>query len=325
MLDFSWLALAMTRPTTAFADPLTALRTRAGIILPRRSGKFVNFRALGPRIAALLVMLAALVLAAAAPARAQASAPDWASEELRLWVAARAGTGAPVHWLAEGGVYDYPTGKKLFGMIGFDSSRVIWPAEPGEPVVHLTRKVFAYTHPDSGEILTEWQGQKVDPIAYPYQIIRYREVDGKIYGDVEQGAGKAVQVIKSADGMRLRWMGRDTLAVTAPVFLNFPLPGGGQYEAWENYDFFLHRAGTTAEPHQMAWQRYGAPPPFAEGAPGRKAIYHLLSWRVESTAEFPPALLAWAKAKMPGWLVPPADMAEVRALQAGQPMAGWAQ
>lgn len=239
----------------------------------------------------------------------------------RAWVAARAGTGSPVHWVSDGAVYAYPSGEKLFGMMGFDSSRVIWPDEPDGEVLHLTRKTFVYTDPETGEILTEYEGRPVAPIAYPYQLITYRLEDGLIYGDVEQGVGDEVRKITSEEGMQFRWLGEDTLAITAPVFLDFPLPGGGRYEAWENYDFFIHTGGAVDEPHQMSWQRYGARPPWAgEG----KAIYHLLSWRVESPEELPPDLLAWAREEKPGWLAPPADLDEIRALQAGETGEAWA-
>jgi len=245
-----------------------------------------------------------------------------APEEFRMWIDARAGTGEPVHWVSEGGIYEYPSGKKLFGMIGFDSSRVFWPEKPGDPVVHLTRKTYAYTDAETGEILTEYNGQKVVPIAYPYQMISYRYENGRIFGDVEQGVAPAVQKIEARTGMTWRWMGKDTLAITAPVFLDFPLPNGGRYEAWENYDFFIHRPGTNAEPHQMAWQRYGALPPFAGKG---QAIYHLLSWRVDSNAKLPEKLRAWAAREKPMWLNPPRDLDEIRALQQGEAVRGWAR
>lgn len=245
-----------------------------------------------------------------------------APEALRAWVDARAGTGEPVHWIAEGGVYAYPSGEKLFGMIGFDSSTVIWPEESGGAVIHLTRKTFAYTDRDTGEVLTEYNGQTVEPIAYPYQLITYRMADGKIYGDVEQGVAPRIQKIKSKDGMTIHMIGKDTMAVTASVFMDFPLPDGGQYEAWENYDFFIHTSGSVAEPHQLSWQRYGGLPAWAGDG---KAIYHLLSWRVESEEEFPPALLAWAKAEKPSWLKPPADIEEIREIQQGKGGTAWAK
>ncbi|MGB3754188.1 MAG: hypothetical protein WA954_09875 [Parerythrobacter sp.] len=268
--------------------------------------------------------------AEAAPADAREAAP----EILRKWVDARAGTGEPVHWVSEGGIYEYPSGKKLAGMIGFDSSRAIWPDTSGEPVTHLTRKTYAYTHPDTGEILTTWKGRPVEPIAYPYQLITYRYDEGesesgggsRIYADVEQGTGDAVRKMKSTEGMQARMMG-NTLAVTAAVFLDFSLPGGGTYEAWENYDFFIQPEGSVEEPHQMSWQRYGAPPPFLapDMEDGGKVIYHLLNHRVESHDEFDPKLLAWARQNRPQWLAPPADIAEIRALQEEAEGTGWAR
>lgn len=293
------------------------------ITAPLRPALMLGCLALGLPALALAEAPGAPV-AATAPAEAPLAPASRAAapEEFRMWIDARAGTGDPVHWVSEGAVYEYPSGRKLVGMIGFDSSRVIWPEKPGDPVIHLTRKTYAYTDPETGEVLSEYNGQKVEPIAYPYQLISYRYENGRIYGDVEQGVGKAVQKIAAKTGMSWRWMGKDTLAITAPVFLDFPLPNGARYEAWENYDFFIHRAGTNAEPHQMAWQRYGALPPFLGRGQG---IYHLLSWRVESNADLPPRLRAWAEREKPMWLNPPRDIAEIRALQAGAAMEGWAR
>ena len=144
--------------------------------------------------AAIIATAPALSEIEAAPATTKAISDSRTSapEEFRMWIDARAGTGEPVHWVSEGGIYEYPSGKKLFGMIGFDSSRVVWPEKPGDPVVHLTRKTYAYTDAETGEILTEYNGKKVEPIAYPYQMISYRYEKGRIYGDVEQGVAPAV-------------------------------------------------------------------------------------------------------------------------------------
>jgi hypothetical protein len=243
-------------------------------------------------------------------------------EQLRVWVDARAGTGETVHWVANGGIYAYPSGEKLFGMVGFDSSTVIWPETVDGEVIHLTRKTFAFTDPDSGTILTEYEGKPVAPIAYPYQMITYRIEDGRIFGDVEQGVGDRIQKIESVDGMRVGMIGDNTMTVTASVFLDFPLPNGTQYEAWENYDFFIHTGINIDEPHQMSWQRYGALPGWAGDG---KAIYHLLSWRAESLEEFPEDLLRWARENKPMWLKPPASVEEVRELQQGSTSERWAQ
>ena len=71
-------------------------------------------------------------------------------------------------------------------------------------------------------------------------------------------------------------------------------------------------AGRVAEPHQLSWASYNDLPPWAGKG---KSISHMLSWRVESHDEFPPELLVWAKANKPMWLMPPADLDEIRALQ----------
>lgn len=265
-------------------------------------------------------VLSSVALALSLSTNAIAETPqEKANTALKAWVDARAGTGEAVHWISEGGVYAYPSGEKLFGMIGFDSSTVIWPDNPGDNIIHLTRKTFTYTDPETGEVLTEYNGQSVTPIAYPYQMIEYRYENGRIYGDVTQGTGDRIQRIKSEDGITARKMG-DTWAFTAAVFLDFPLPNGRQYEAWENYDFFIHPEGSVEEPHQMSWQRYGALPAWAGG---ERAIYHLLNHRVESHDEFPPKLLAWAKENKPQWLSPPADLAEIEAIQRGDTGTGF--
>ncbi len=270
----------------------------------------------------VLATVSASVLAACATIQAESpDAPTMGVEPdvLKAWVDARAGTGEPVHWVSEGGIYAYPSGEKLFGMIGFDSSTVIWPDDPNEKVIHLTRKTFAYTDAETGEVITEYNGQMVEPIAYPYQMIEYRYENGRIYGDVTQGTGDRVQKIISEDGIAARQIG-NTWAFTAAVFLDFPLPNGAQYEAWENYDFFINPEGSVAEPHQMSWQRYGALPAWAGG---EQAIYHLLSHRVEAQEEFPEQLLSWAQATKPQWLTPPMDLDEIAAIQAGDGASGF--
>lgn len=244
-----------------------------------------------------------------------------APKVLRDWVDARAGTGEPVHWVSEGYVYEYPSGKKVMGMMGFDSSTVIWPDSVGGVVTHLTRKTFAYTDLETGEVIKEFKGNKVTPIAYPYQMITYRLENDRIYGDVEQGVGDRIRQIKAKDGIPYTTFG-GSYVFNAQVFLDFPLPNGSQYEAWENYDFFINPEGSVDEPHQMTWQRYGKLPAWAEMG-DQRFITRLLSWRVESHEEFPEKLLAWAKAEKPKWLNPPKDIAEVRSLQKGEAGKGW--
>lgn len=277
-----------------------------------------NFRAFS------FVGLVAMTLAGCASAAKESLNTELASyknapEALRVWVDGRAGNGEPVHWIAQGFVHEYPSGKKLFGIVGFDSSRAVWPEKEGDPILHLTRKTFAYTDLETGEVITEYKGEQVKPIAYPYQMISYRLENQRIYGDVEQGVGERVQTIKSKDGIPFSQMG-NTYVYNAQVYLDFPLPSGSQYQAWENYDFFFHPESSVNEPYQMTWQRYGKLPAWAGGQP---SITRLHSWRVESHDEFPKQILDWAKAEKPNWLTPPANVEEIRSLQKGEGGPGW--
>ncbi len=275
----------------------------------------------------LLIIIVTIALSSCSPknpehtsTKKRKASYETAPEVLKTWVDARAGSGEAVHWIADGYVYDYPSGKKLFGIVGFDSSTSIWPDSIGGIVTHLTRKTFAYTDLETGEVIKEYNGQTVEPIAYPYQVITYRLENDRIYGDVEQGVGERIQKIPAKDGIPYRKMGNGYI-FNAMVFLDFPLPTGDQYQAWENYDFFIQAEGSIDEPYQMTWQRYGKLGAWA-GHEG-PVITHLHSWRVESHDQFPKKLLDWAKSEKPMWLHPPKDIAEVRALQRGEELPGW--
>lgn len=261
-----------------------------------------------PRIFLILLFIFLLPAPGAAPADDHEDSD--AVEALRTWVSARAGTGNPVHWVAEGELYAYPSGEKLFGMIGFDSSTVIWPEDNPNVAVHLTRKIFTFTHPETGDILTEWEGRKIEPVSYPYQLITYRVQNGDILADVEQGVGNMVTRIENV-GISYRKLG-DSHIFNAATFIDLTLPNGDKLEAWENYDFFIHPDGLVEEPHQLGWERYSNLPSFAGGGPG---IWRLTSWRVENYDEFPPRILNWAKENAAMWLKPPLSLEEVRKIQ----------
>lgn len=271
------------------------------------------------------LFLAALVVVGGLAALSQSTSGtgrDAAAPVFRDWIDARAGTGTPVHWLAEGAVYAYPSGKKLFGMIGFDSSRVEWNDPTGRSAVQLTRKTFTYTDPITGEVLSDYNGKEVVPIAYPYQLITYRDTPEGILADVEQGVLPRIQKIAGSHPMRVHRFSGGATAYSAAVFLDFPIGNERRYQAWENYDFFIQPNKSAGQAYQMSWQRYGLAPAWAGGEP---AIYHLISWRVDSVDEFPAKLRAWAEAEKPNWLSPPQDLDEIRALQQGATPVGWGQ
>ncbi len=228
-----------------------------------------------------------------------------------LWVSARAGDGAPVYWVSSGTVRAYPSGELLFRMEGVDTARAHWP-DRSAPLAHqYSRKTYLYLDKDAGAPLNVYQGRPVAPIAYPYQFITYELAGAAVRTMVEQGTAPRVQRIGPGESMSVRRLD-DAVVFTAPVYLDFPTPAGGRYQAFENYDFFVQTARGVIEPHQLSWVRYGPLPDWAGGGP---SIMHLVTWRVERFDDLPPTIRTHIATNAPLWRAPPRDLAEIRALQ----------
>lgn len=258
-------------------------------------------------------ILLAMVLGLAAATPALAS--GFNRQLFDAWVSARAGDGAPVYWYSIGDVRSYPDGKLLAIMEGYDTA-VSHRPDPAKPIAHqYSRKLYIFRDPVTRAVIRTWNGQKADPISYPYQFITYALEGDKVRTLVEQGRAPRVQTIDGGDGIEVRMVG-DTLAFTAPVFLDFAIPGTERrYQAWENYDFLIQpQAAGVAEPHQLSWARFGPAPAFMGGAP---SIMRLTTWRVERYEDVPAELRAFVEAEMPLWKAPPTDLADIRRLQQG--------
>ncbi|MCR9129544.1 MAG: DUF1838 domain-containing protein [Alphaproteobacteria bacterium] len=258
----------------------------------------------------LVAGFAALAFTASAAAQAPSVSEPFTQEVFQTWIDARAGTGAPAYWYSVGTVRDYPSGEVLYIMEGYDASTAYWPEGREGAVAHqYNRKIYIFRDPETGEVVPESV-----PVAYPYQFITYTLADGAIDTVVEQGSGDRIQSIEG-DGMSYRALG-DTHVFTAPVFIDFPIPGTDRrIQAWENYDFFIHPDGAVDEPHQLSWARVGQLPPWAGGG---QAVMHLITWRIDDYAQVPESLRTYIEAEAPLWMNPPADLDEIRALQAGE-------
>jgi len=260
-----------------------------------------------------LVLTAILAFSAASVANAQAPqvSEPITKDVFRTWMDARSGTGEPVWWYSVGTVRDYPSGEVRYIMEGWDTSVAYWPdGEDGGVAHQYNRKIYVFRDPGTGEVVPESQ-----PVAYPYQFITY-EMDGEggLNTRVEQGSGDRILALED-DSLSYRQLG-DTHVFTAPVFIDFPVPGSEmRIQAWENYDFFIHPEGTVEEPHQLSWARKGRLAPWAGGG---EAVMHLITWRVDAYSELPDTMRAYVEAEAPLWMNPPADLAEVRALQQGE-------
>lgn len=225
----------------------------------------------------------------------------------------RTGTGAPVYWYTIGTVFSYPDGEALFRMEGVDTARRLPDGDDG--VVHqASRKVFFYRDIETNALLHSYEGRAVEPIAYPYQYITYALEAGSIVTYVEQGAGERLQRIGPVENITQRRIG-ETRVFSAPLFLDIPMGDGTRYQAFENYDFFIHpdTAGLSI-PNQLSWVRYGDLPPFA--GPGQ-GIIHLVSWRVDDYASLPDSMRDALEQEAPLWMAPPEDLEEIRELQQG--------
>ena len=272
-------------------------------------------------IAAGLALGLSITLGAGAPAQSDRQTDQagyetgpFTPEVFDIWIDARAGTGEPVYWYSTGTVRAFPSGELLFEMEGYDASTAFRPEGEDVPVAHqYNRKIYVYRDPETGEIIEEMNGMEVQPVAYPYQFITYTLEDGEMQTVVEQGAGERLQTFTD-DKMSWRRLG-DTYVFTAPVFLDIPIGPDRRLEAWENYDFFIHPDGAVEEPHQLSWARVGRLPPWAGG---QMAVLHLITWRMEDYEAIPARFRDYIETEAPLWRVPPADLAEIRALQQGE-------
>ncbi|MBU6378313.1 MAG: hypothetical protein KJS95_07240 [Gammaproteobacteria bacterium] len=261
------------------------------------------FLRLALRSALLLVLT---VAASPAPAADHGFTPD----HFARWVQMRVGGGEPVYWYAVGTVYTYPEGKPVMRMEGIDAARLEKSLSTATEAHQVSRKTFVYRDAETNEILREWQGKPLPPISYPYQYITYSLRDRSVETWVEQGAGARRQRIGPGTDITVRQVG-NTLAFSAPLFLDLPMPGGARMQAFEHYDFFDQGAAPgIAHPYQISWLRFGDLP-----AGLGKGVMHMVSWRVDRYADLPASIRGYLESEARLWLEPPRDIAEIRRLQ----------
>ena len=252
-------------------------------------------------------LLAALIVA---PQAGFSADRGFTPEIFARWVDMRVGRGEPVYWYAVGTVYTYPEGKPVLRMEGVDAARLERSLSTASEAHQVSRKTFIYRDPDSGAVLREWQGRALPPIAYPYQYITYSLRGDGLETWVEQGAGARRQRIGPGTDLTARRIG-NTVAFSAPLFLDLPLPDGLRMQAFEHYDFFDQgMTGGVTHPYQISWLRFGDLP-----AGLGKGVMHMVSWRVDRYADLPPSIRGYLESEARLWLEPPKDIAEIRRLQ----------
>lgn len=219
----------------------------------------------------------------------------------------RVGTGEPVYWYSIGEVYEYPSGKLLAKVEGIDTARLVKSESSEMKKLQLSRKIFFYRDPATNEIMREYEGKKVEPIAYPYQQITYEYKDGKMLAGVVQGQGDKIQRIASTGNNLVRDFGSFKI-FSAPLFLNF-----GNYQAYENYDFFVQEKVNTGVPkYQLSWNRRGSLPPFFGGG---DSVFQLVSYRIDNYKDLPESIRKVLESEAKMWMNPPEDLKEIEELQ----------
>jgi Protein of unknown function (DUF1838) len=252
-----------------------------------------------------LTILLALFIFPATNAVAQSQL--FTPELFKQFTDMRVGTGEPVYWYCLGEIYSYPEGKLIAKVEGVDTARVIKSESNATKVLQLSRKTFFYRDITTNEVLKIFNGQKVEPIEYPYQQITYQLKDGKMFADVVQGKAPRIQTINSEGGNLVRKLG-DVLVFSAPLFLNYP-----NYKAFENYDFFIQpKTAKNTPKYQLTWNRRGDMPKFFGGG---DSVFQLVSYRVDKYADLPQTLRDYLEKDAKMWMNPPKDLAEITELQ----------
>jgi Protein of unknown function (DUF1838) len=262
----------------------------------------------------MTIKLCSLVFACLLTFAAQAQIVPFDNSMYETWIDMRAGDGKkPVYWYCEGEVYSYPDGTLVARMQGVDAANLFRPT--ADSAVQLNRKIFIYTDKNTGTVLREVNGQPVQHIKYDYQQISYVRSGDKLKSYVVQGKAPRITRMGPGSNTTARKVGK-TIYFSSPVFLNFPLPGGKVYEAYENYDFIVNRdAKRTKNKYQLTWVRYGDLPPFLGG---QKGVLQLVCHRVDQFEDLPDTLRNYITNEAPLWMKPPQDTKEIELLQQAQ-------
>lgn len=187
-----------------------------------------------------------------------------------------------VFWSADGELYQSPSGKMLARMEGLECSHAVRLSpeedeEEEEDIVRIfSRKLFWFLHPETDEIMTEWNGLPVDSIQYDAQVFDMKkqpQPPPPSPTPQEEGTPTVLQQSEKDDffltpiqptvvrSTRLvpcmpiipRWGGSPNLLMfQVPVFIDIKIPivsnndtrkenepKSQRYQAWEFYDYYM--------------------------------------------------------------------------------------
>ena len=287
------------------------------------------------------------------PPKRASETSGWTLADFLAFAELKMGTlgGAVARWSVEGDVFEYPTGRLLARVAGVDVCRRVddsrepardtTPREQDEnaPVTKTTqisRKLLLFLDPETGEVMTEFEGRAVAPAAFPYQMVEYAFSPstrpaiggGSVTATVTIGAGASKMTLTGASvavsrGDAAARLSRDDAGAASrvfsvPAFLDVETADGGRHEAYESYDYFhgdlregtSSTSGTSHEP-VFVWTRFGACAPFGEAC-----VVRALARRAASHEALPESVRRFVARDAPEFADAPRDLAEIRALQA---------
>ncbi|MCS6874720.1 MAG: DUF1838 family protein [Pyrinomonadaceae bacterium] len=236
---------------------------------------------------------------------ASSKAQNFTEELFKTFVEMRVGKGEPVYWYCIGEIYEFPSGKLIAKVEGIDTAKILTSESTATRAVQLSRKIFFYRNPTTNEILREYNGLKVEPIAYPYQLIIYELKDGRIISTVTQGKNPKIQRISSSAGTIVRRFD-ELLVFSSPLFIDSP-----NYKAYENYDFFIQPDNIKPK-YQLSWFRRSLLPSFFGG---KDSVFQLVAYRVDKYEELPASIREVLEKEARMWMQPPKDLKEIEELQ----------
>ena len=240
------------------------------------------------------------------------------------------GESSAVYWVGTGELYEAYSGRLLARFEGFDVGKgVILDDDDSTDCSHVrqfSRKIFWWRHPESNEIMTEYNGKPIQPIRYDYQVFDYRRSPST--GDKDSPStdfsciGTELPPILPSivSGPRevpvlpitAETSGRNRLAFQCPVFIDVETPMGS-YQAWENYDYTHDISYPEGQPPICVWARQGGAAPFVEKG---KGVMRSRAYRVEDFDGLPESIRNLVETDEYGlFRHPPRDMAEVKRLQ----------
>jgi hypothetical protein len=243
-----------------------------------------------------------------------------------------------VYWVGSGSLHEAYTGKLIAIFEGYDVGRGMRLSE--DRMRQLSRKIFWFRDPITGEVMTEYNGMPVRPIVYDAQVIDYHrdrgnatdEGEGGGYGSITYSVEASLRKLKGAiPSMRItsRDVGRNQMMINVPVFLDVPVPsssssgtgngddggvggsGDGQrrYRAWEFYDYNVDPSFPPDRPPTAVWCRQGSVPPFFD-VNNTNAVLRFSGHRVDKYEELPRRMRDEVEKYHPHFVGPPLDLEE---------------